>query len=65
MTRSRCPRGGWQAIEDAEPERHKPRNAMQRHDLPVNRALRWQDVFDRLAGQLLVLGARPAYEGAE
>ena len=52
--------GGWQASAEAEPERHKPRNAMQRHDLPVSSAMRWQDAFERLAAHLLALGARAA-----
>ena len=54
--------GGWQASDTAAPPRTKTQQAQ---DLPASSALRWQDVFDRLAGQLLVLGARPVYEGGE
>ena len=56
------PAGGWQASIEAVPQRTKTQQAQ---DLPVSSAMRWQDVFERLAGQLLVLGERPAYEGAE
>ena len=56
------PAGGWQARDEAVIQRTKTQRPQ---DLPVSSALRWQDVFDRLAGQLLVLGARPVYEGGE
>ena len=47
--------GGWQAIEDAEPQRPRVRQAQ---DLPVSGALRLQDAFDRLVTHLLAQSAR-------
>ena len=51
------PAGGWQASNDAEPPRTK---TQQTADLPVSRALRWQDAFERLVAHLLAHGARAA-----
>lgn len=51
------PAGGSQASDRAEPQRPRVRQAQ---DLPVSRALRWQDAFERLVAHLLALGARAA-----
>lgn len=49
-----APADGWRSHE-AEPQQPRVRQA---HDLPVNRALHWQDAFERLVAHLMAHGAR-------